>query len=83
MLTLLILAAESPTDSSPPLGIPTVFWPAIALAFAVGFLFVKEIVVPGQRALRAEKRAEIAERANRESVNALKEAVEKLVEKRR
>lgn len=71
---------------SPPLGIPTAFWPALAIGFAVGWLFYSETIVPGPRHKRTEKLLEEAQLANKESVPALKEAtviMGKFVEERR
>lgn len=64
----------------PPFGIPTAFYPALAIAVAVGTLFVKEIIVPGARAHKAEKERDEAQLANQEAVIALA-AANKLLEK--
>ena len=62
---LLFLAAD------PPLGVPPAFWPALCIAALVAGAFVREVITPGRRTIRAEARADASEMALRENVPAL------------
>lgn len=79
LLALLLLAAS---DGTPPLGIPTAFWPALAIGVVVGGAFVRGWVIPGPLVTRlmeqadaritaAEARATAAEQANLAAIPAL------------